>query len=83
MSASNISSPAVTGVPDRLSVPDVGKVVIITEIKLFAGVSFRSLYPKSAALNAKSVSSRVTSVLSVPSGASLTLVTSKVIVFGV
>ena len=42
--------PAVTAAPDNVNVPVVGSVVITTDWKALAGVSFGSVNPKSAAV---------------------------------
>ena len=49
--ATDMTWPAVTAVPDRNSVPPLGKVVMTTAENALAGVSPGSEKPKSAALN--------------------------------
>ena len=72
--------PAVTATPDNVKLPAPGIVVIVTAVSALAGLSLGSVKPKSAAANVYCVSSSVVTVLSVPAGASLTEVTSTVIV---
>ena len=43
--------PAVTAMPESLSVPAPGSVVIVTAVNALAGLSEASLKPKSAAVN--------------------------------
>ena len=50
-SATLTASPAVTGVPLSVRLPDVGNVVITTAMKLSGGESWGSLNPKSAAVS--------------------------------
>ena len=73
--AAVITCPAVTFTPFSLSVPAVGKVVIITLCNAFADVSLGSVKPKLPAFKLTGVSSRVVTVLLPPSGASFTEVT--------
>src|SRR5436190_1366066 len=82
MSPTVTNWPAVTGLPLRVSVPDaaVGIVVISTANSVFAGLSFGSVKPNSSAVKVWAVPSLVVMVLSVPTGASFTLVTLIVIV---
>src|SRR5262249_23676310 len=75
MSLTETNCPAVTATPLSVKVPPPGNVVISTAKRLFAGLSFRSLNPKSAALKTYAVSSSVVTVLLAPCGASLTLLT--------
>src|SRR5947199_331558 len=82
MSATVTNWPAVTAMPLLVSVPDarVGIVVISTAASALAGLSFGSVKPNSSAVKVWAVSSLVVIVLSVPAGASFTLVTLIVIV---
>ena len=48
--AAVITWPAVTGVPESVSVPVAGSVVMVTACRVLAGVSLASLKPKLAAL---------------------------------
>ena len=79
MLASVTTWPVVMATPESLSVPVVGKVVILTLAKALAGLSLGSVKPKSAAASATAVSSSVVRVLSAPAGASLTGITVMVV----
>ncbi len=72
-SAVVITWPAVTAVPDRVSVPAVGSVSIRTALKLSPAST--SLNPKFAVVKVWVVSSLMVTVALVPAGASFTLVT--------
>jgi hypothetical protein len=61
--------------------PAAGSVEIFTAAKAFAAASLGSVKPKSAAAKVYEASSRIVTVRSAPAGASLTEVTSTVIVF--
>ena len=74
--------PTVTATPDSFKEPVVGKVVILTLANVLAGVSLGSVKPKSPKPKLTAVSSSVVMVLSAPAGASLTVVTLNVMVFG-
>src|SRR5436190_305123 len=82
MLATETDWPAVSATPLLVSVPDaaLGIEVITTAANALAGLSFGSLKPNSSAVKAWAVFSLVVMVLSVPAGASFTLVTLIVIV---
>ena len=80
MSAALTKSPALTSTPLSVRLPAPDSVAIFTAVSALAGVSAASLKPKSVAANVYTVSSSVLTVLLVPAGASLTAVTSIVMV---
>ena len=65
----------VTGAPPSVSVPTVGRVVMITALRLLAGVSIASAKPKSAAVRVRLPSSSTVMVVLTAVGASLTVCT--------
>ncbi len=79
--ATEMLCPAVTATPLRRSVPAVAMLVIVTAERLLTGASFGSVKPKLAAVKVNVAPSVTVTVLSVPAGASLTEVTSMVMVF--
>jgi hypothetical protein len=81
MSAALTNCPAVTATPESLRLPAAGSVEILTAASALPEESLESLMPKSAAENVCDVSSSTVSERFVPAGASLTDVTSTVIVF--
>ena len=68
--------------PFSAKTPASGRLAIFRALKLLAGSSIGSVKPKSASWKVYELSSRRVTVLSAPSGASFTGVTSKVMVFG-
>src|SRR5204863_507827 len=84
MSATLMNWPALTATPLSVSVPDpaLGSVVIFTAFWLLAALSFGSFTLSLHDALPISVSSLVVTVVSAPTGASFTLVTLIVIVFG-
>ena len=82
MSAAGIESPAMTATPSSSSVPAAGGETIVTAASVSGGLSCGSLKPKSLVVNAYDPSLTTDTVLSTPSGASLTEVTSIVMVLG-
>ena len=80
MSAALMKSPALTSTPLSVRLPAPGRVVIFTAASALAGLSAASLKPKSAAANVYALSSSVVTVLLAPAGASLTAVTSMLMV---
>ena len=82
ISATAIVCPLVTATPLSVRLPAPGSELIFTARSVFAGESFGSPNPKSAAPNRYGVSSGVVTDFEVPEGASLTEVTLIVIVFG-
>ena len=77
MSLTRITSLTATGLLFSVYTPSLanGKLVTLTLLNTFAGVSFRSLNPKSATVMVYAVFSLMVMVLSLPWGASLTGVT--------
>jgi electron-transferring-flavoprotein dehydrogenase len=82
MLAAETLCPALSATPDRVKLPTPGSVVICTALNALAGLSLKSVNPKSTPAKVYCVSSEVVIVLSLPAGASLTEVTSTLIVLG-
>lgn len=78
MFAALIYCPAVTLTPFNCTFPTHGKVVILTPLSVFAGLSVASPNPKFAVVNVYHVLSAVITVAFVPVGASLTLFTVRI-----